>query len=413
MKSRKKSHYFPLKYHKYQFTQIHDILTDVFKKGARADKAIEKIMRKNKKWKPRERSFVSDTTYDIIRNWRLLYTVANLDENLYKKDFWTLVATWMVFRTYDIPFDSSLEHVKQSEVEERLMRFANEFKIRESYSDEMDELFAKEMGRKRWEETAKAMNEEPKHYLRTNRLKTTTAELIQSLQEDKIPCFPTEELKDVVELEFTRNVFRTSAFKAGLFEVQDINSQKVSFFLDAKEGMRVVDACAGAGGKSLHLASLMKNKGKIIALDIKEKKLEELRKRAARNSISIIETRLIDSTKVLKRLQETADRVLIDAPCTGSGVLRRNPDAKWNFNVNDLPDLHLRQDKLLKEYSNFCKVGGKLVYAVCSVLPSEGELRVKKFIQENKNWELLGEKQYLPGRDEGDGFYMALMKKLK
>jgi 16S rRNA (cytosine967-C5)-methyltransferase len=413
MKGRKKVKHFPLKYHKFQFLQIHEILKDIFDRGARADKAIERIMRKNKRWKPRERSFVSDTTYDIIRNWRLLFTVANLKDELHKKDFWTIVAAWMVFRTYDLPHDDSHKHVQQHEIEERLMRFANNFKIRESYSDEMDEIFGKQLGRKTWEMVATAMNNEPRVYIRTNRLRISPEELIADFAEEKIPAMKVDGMRDAIELEFTRNVFRTQAFKKGWFEVQDINSQRVSLFLDVKEGMRVIDACAGAGGKALHLACLMKNRGKIIALDVKKTKLDELRKRASRSEISIIETRLIDNTKVTKRLNDSADRVLLDVPCSGSGVYRRNPDAKWNFKPEELKDLQARQDKLLNDYSSFCKIGGKLVYAVCSILPSEGEERVKSFIKTHPNWEFEGEKKYLPGQDEGDGFYMALLTRKK
>ena len=116
-----------------------------------------------------------------------------------------------------------------------------------------------------------------------------------------------------------------------MFEVQDASSQLIGRFLDVKEGMRVVDACAGAGGKTLHIAALMKNKGQIIALDIFEWKLAELKRRAKRAGAHNIETRVIDDNKVIKRLHNSADRLLIDAPCSGLGVLKRNPDSKWKI----------------------------------------------------------------------------------
>jgi len=196
-------------------------------------------------------------------------------------------------------------------------------------------------------------------------------------------------------------------FRDGWFEVQDAGSQIVAPFVQAERGMRVVDACAGAGGKSLHLASLMQNRGHLIALDIDERKLIELRKRARRAGVGIAETRLIDSTKVIKRLHGTADRVLIDAPCSGLGVLRRNPDAKWKLFPEVIEKVKAVQADLLQRYSLMAKAGGKVVYATCSILPSENEKQVEKFVANNGDkYKLEEERHVMP--DEGfDGFYMA------
>jgi 16S rRNA (cytosine967-C5)-methyltransferase len=131
-----------------------------------------------------------------------------------------------------------------------------------------------------------------------------------------------------------------------LFEVQDASSQKIGYFLDVKEGQRVVDACAGAGGKTLHLAALMQNKGQIIALDIFEWKLAELKRRAKRAGAHNIETRMISDNKVIKRLHDKADRLLIDAPCSGLGVLKRNPDSKWKIDQDFI-------DRIKKNSSRF------------------------------------------------------------
>src|SRR5690606_27957347 len=126
-------------------------------------------------------------------------------------------------------------------------------------------------------------------------------------------------------LEKRQNIFTLDAFKNGYFEVQDAASQAVAPFLRPEAGMRVVDACAGAGGKTLHIASLMKNKGRIIALDVESWKLDELGQRARRAGVNNLETRVIDSSKVVKRLEKSADRLLLDVPCSGTGVLKRNP----------------------------------------------------------------------------------------
>ena len=144
--------------------------------------------------------------------------------------------------------------------------------------------------------------------------------------------------------------------------------------------MKVVDTCAGAGGKTLHLASLMENKGQIIAMDIYESKLKKLKIRARRNGAHNIDLKVIKSTKPIKKLYNKADRVLIDTPCSGLGVLRRNPDSKWKLKQTFLDNIRNTQKEILQQYSKIVKPGGKLVYATCSVLPSENQEQVQKFL---------------------------------
>ena len=215
-----------------------------------------------------------------------------------------------------------------------------------------------------------------------------------------------------------RNVqmfLKQKPFKKGLFEVQDASSQLVADFLDVKPGMRVVDTCAGAGGKTLHLAALMQNKGQVIATDIYANKLKELKRRARRAGAHNIEPRAIDSSKVVKKLYGSADRVLIDAPCSGLGVLSRNPDAKWKLQPEFIETLKLTQEEILKQYSKIVKDGGKMVYATCSVLPSENQEQVEKFLasEEGKSFSLKEDRKILSSETGFDGFYMALLEKNK
>jgi 16S rRNA (cytosine967-C5)-methyltransferase len=187
----------------------------------------------------------------------------------------------------------------------------------------------------------------------------------------------------------------------------------VAPFLGAEPGMRVIDACAGAGGKTLHLSAMMENKGQLLALDIYPGKLKELRKRAKRAGAHNIETRLITSSKVIKRLSDTADRVLIDAPCTGLGVLRRNPDAKWKLQSDFVEKVRDTQLDLLTRYSQMLRRGGKLVYATCSILPSENQQQVDAFLKSKagREFQLLKVSSLLPSREGFDGFYMALLER--
>ncbi|MGQ0827735.1 MAG: RsmB/NOP family class I SAM-dependent RNA methyltransferase [Bacteroidota bacterium] len=405
---------FYLKHHSFHIKAIFTALKDIFEKNEYADKAIEKVMRANKYWDVRERSFVSDVTYDMVRNWRLLYTSAGVDEKLNDKNLWMIFGTYLVFDGYELPESNYFKGANEKKIVSQLEKFHKIRKIRESIPDWLDTLGEKELG-KDWDKIIRALNQRPTVILRANCLKITPKELQAILEEEKISGTSLINWSpDAVELKFPRNVFRTEAFHKGLFEVQDASSQMVSEFLNVQPGMRVVDACAGAGGKTLHLAALMKNKGRIIALDVKEKKLMELKKRATRAEVRIIETRAIDSSKVIKRLKDTADRLLLDVPCSGLGVLRRNPDSKWKLNLEEIKRVKAIQRDILSNFSSITKVGGKMVYATCSILPSEGEDQVKWFLQQvDGKWNLLGEKRYSPEVHHADGFYMALLERIK
>ncbi|GAL76556.1 tRNA and rRNA cytosine-C5-methylase [Nonlabens ulvanivorans] len=264
-----------------------------------------------------------------------------------------------------------------------------------------------------WEKEASALNKQADVVLRANSLKTTPAELKEKLQSEEIAVSQQERFPEALILKERANVFMTQAFKDGLFEVQDAGSQTIAPFLQVEPGMRVMDACAGAGGKALHLAALMENKGQIIATDIYKSKLNELKRRARRAGAHNIETRLIDSTKVIKKLAGKMDRLLIDAPCSGLGVLRRNPDAKWKLQPEFIDEIRATQQDILQRYSTVVKPDGMMVYATCSILASENENQVQEFLKSEAGatFELVEEQSLLAHRDGFDGFYMALMKK--
>ena len=155
----------------------------------------------------------------------------------------------------------------------------------------------------------------------------------------------------------------------------------------------------------------MENKGQIIATDIYESKLKKLKIRTRRAGAHNITTRVIDSTKVIKKMKGTADRVLIDAPCSGIGVIRRNPDSKWKLQPEFVENIIKTQEEILQNYSQLVKVGGKLVYATCSILPSENQNQVKAFIKKNENFRLIKDHKVSPFKSGFDGFYMALLEK--
>jgi 16S rRNA (cytosine967-C5)-methyltransferase len=196
-----------------------------------------------------------------------------------------------------------------------------------------------------------------------------------------------------------------------MFEIQDAGSQLIAPFLKPEPHMVVIDACAGGGGKTLHLAALMKNKGRIISMDTESWKLGELEKRAKRAGVTCVETQTIESPQTISKLTNTADRVLLDVPCSGLGVLKRNPDAKWKLSLNFIEKIKVLQQKILNDYSIMVKPGGLLVYSTCSLLPSENEKQVAAFLESQKDFQLLNEQTIYPSAGF-DGFYMALIKRI-
>ena len=390
-----------------------DSLNAIFNEGEYADKVVARALKKDKRWGSSDRKFVAETIYEIVR-WKRLYAeIAEVKEPYDRDNLWRMFAVWAVLRGYPIPDWRQLEGTPERKIKGRFDELSKTRAIKESIPDWMDELGVRELGEKVWAKEIAAQNQPAKVILRTNTLKGTKESLRNTLMDLNIE---TEYLKDQPEalvLKERANVFLTDAFKQGLFEVQDANSQLVAGFLDVKPGMRVVDTCAGAGGKTLHMASLMENKGQLIAMDLYESKLKQLKLRAKRNGAFNIEYRIIDSTKVIKKLHEKADRVLIDAPCSGLGVLKRNPDSKWKLQPEFIDNIRKVQSEVLESYSKIVKPGGKLVYATCSVLPSENQEQVEKFLKTEigKQFTFIEDRKMLASESGFDGFYMALLER--
>jgi 16S rRNA (cytosine967-C5)-methyltransferase len=324
-----------------------------------------------------------------------------------------MFAVWAVLRGYPIPDWRQLEGTPERKIKGRFDELSKVRALKESIPDWMDEVGVKELGEKVWAKEITAQNQPAKVILRVNTLKTTKAELRAILMDLDIDTDPLKDQPDALVLKERANVFMTDAFKKGFFEVQDANSQLVAAFLDVKPGMRVVDTCAGAGGKTLHIAALMENKGQLIAMDLYESKLKQLKIRAKRDGAFNIEYRIIDSTKVIKKLHQRADRVLIDAPCSGLGVLKRNPDAKWKLQPEFIDNIRKVQAEVLESYSKIVKPGGKLVYATCSILPSENQEQVAKFLTTDigKEFNFIKDQKILASDSGFDGFYMALLER--
>lgn len=391
-----------------------DSLHQIFNEKKQADKVLRNTLKRDKRWGSRDRSFIAETTYDIVR-WKRLYSeIAEVREPFDRPNLFRLFTVWATLNGISIPDWNQFEDTPTRRIKGRFDELIKIRKYRESIPDWLDELGQKELGKK-WDAEIAALNKQADVVLRVNTLKTTVEDLKNILAElnietETIPGYP-----HALKLKERQNVFTTDAFQNGLFEIQDASSQKVAEILNPQPGEKIVDTCAGAGGKSLHIATLMDNKGQLIAMDIYDKKLKELKRRARRNEVFNIETRVIDSTKAIKKLAGKADRVLIDAPCSGLGVLRRNPDAKWKLQPEFLDKIRATQKELLESYSRMVKPGGQLVYATCSILPSENELQVKGFLasENGKDFTLTSEEKILPSKSGFDGFYISLLQKKK
>jgi len=395
------------------FTVI-DSIKLIFNENEYADKVVEKALKRDKRWGARDRKFIAETIYEMVR-WKRLYNeIAGTKGHYTRENIWKNFAAYAVLKGYKIPDDwHQLAGTPTRRIKGMFDDLQKERKFRESIPDWMDERCVKEIGETRWEKEIKELNQPAKVILRVNTLKTNKQKLQKLLEEEDVQTEFIPDQPDALVLTERKNVFMTKIFKDGLFEVQDASSQLVAPFLDVKPGQRVIDTCAGAGGKTLHLAALMQNKGQIIALDIYDHKLKELKKRAKRDGAHNIETRPIISSKTIKKLKNTADRVLIDAPCSGLGVLKRNPDSKWKMQAEFIDKIINTQAEILDNYSSMVKDGGKLVYATCSILPSENEKQVELFLANHPEFKLIEDKKVSPVKSGFDGFYMALMEKVK
>jgi 16S rRNA (cytosine967-C5)-methyltransferase len=385
-------------------------LGEIFYSGKHADRVISKYLGANRKWGSRDRKFFAEGVYEIVRHKRKLEFIAE------SEDEWDLIGAYLVSKGYELPNRMEFDNVDVERVRSRA-GYKKDPEIEHSFPDWLSQLGKEEFGETEWLKLMENLNKPAEVFLRANALKTTADELIKALKVEEVEAEKVIskdfELPFCLKLKERKNVFITEAFKKGSFEMQDAASQLVAPLLQVEPGHRVVDACAGAGGKSLHIASMMKNKGKIIAMDIHDWKLKELRDRCSRAGVDILETKLIDSNKTVKRLENSFDRVLLDVPCSGLGVLRRNPDTKWKLTMDEINRLQDLQKEIISKYSEMAKVGGVMVYATCSILNRENEQQVQWFLNtdEGKKWNLIKELRVWPHKHGFDGFYAAVLKK--
>lgn len=386
-------------------------LVAIFFEKRYADKVIEQTLKSNPKAGSRDRAFIAETTYDVLRYYRYYSAILGRTPRT-EADFWQMIGIHFHLKSGQMPDWNEFKSLKIKDIETRAKEAGQHRAVRESIPEWLDEMAAAQLP-DQWDKTLNWLNRPAQVVLRTNRLKTDRKTLQQALLDEGIETKAVGTGEALV-LARRQNIFQSPLFKKGWFEVQDYSSQLVATALAPEPGMRVVDACAGGGGKTLHLAALLQNKGSLIALDTFAWKLDELRLRARRAGATNIETRPIESRKTIKRLYNSADRLLLDVPCSGLGVLRRNPDAKWKLTPEQIGQLRATQQDILQSYSLITRPGGRMVYATCSILPSENQDQIREFLdsEAGKKFSLLEAKSILP-QDEGfDGFYIAVLERV-
>lgn len=371
-----------------QVSNFSELIYQVLSGELKTDKALEQYFKRNKIQNPSEKKKLHDYCFLLLYWWlRIQKTFPNETKSTTKL----------------VHFLNKSGKIKLDEGEEEHINLAMPKAFFEKVKSDWPNDYSKILI---------ALNNLPVIYLRVNTLLGFKPDQIL---ERLIQAGAKAELSGLVAIKITNafNLYSSEIFREGAAEQQDIASQMVSEFLNPLPGDRIVDACAGNGGKSLHLAALTQNKGKILSLDIYSRKIEEMRKRLRKAGVNNVEAKVMDSQKTIKRLYGTFDKVLIDAPCTGSGVYRRNPDAKYHFSTVMLQNLLIDQEEILNVYSKLAKKGGHVVYATCSVLKDEGENQIVRFLNKNKSFVLVDEKRIMPYDFDCDGFYMAKLLRVE
>lgn len=278
------------------------------------------------------------------------------------------------------------------------------------------------------EEICQYLNERPKLCVRVNKLKTKKEELKKLLAERKISY---EEIQDenFFYLKKLKNIEKLDLFEQGYFTVQDRSAGLTALILDPKPGEYVLDACSAPGGKTTYLAELMEDKGRIDAWDIHEHRTKLIEQNAKRLGIHIIKTNVKDSTILEEENKEKYDKILLDVPCMGIGVIKRKPDIKWQKRFEDLEEIIKIQEGILQNCSSYLKKEGILVYSTCSILREENEFVIQKFLAQNSDFELVEidekwKKEFNEDRKktgilkiepdaEKDGFFMAKLRRIR
>jgi 16S rRNA (cytosine967-C5)-methyltransferase len=392
-----------MKMHRILAEAASTIAKSVFREHKVLDHELAAAFEENPKWGKRDRSFIAETVFEVARWRRALGFLVDSEETT------ALCAAQWARMGYELPDwwtynGKSADEMKSREAELSAQPRA----VRESIPDWLDALGTAELGAA-WDAELTALNERASVFLRVNTLRASRPEVIAWLAGFNIAATEVPGLPDALVLPPGKALPKSLRLD-GRVEIQDAGSQMIAPLVAPQPGERVIDACSGAGGKSLHLAALMKNDGRVFGMDIDPKKLSELTRRARRaGATQCVKAKEITATTATD-FTNVADRLLIDAPCSGLGTLKRQPDLKWRLKPAQLDRLRGIQADLLDRYTSMLKPGGRLVYATCSILPSENRAAIDRLLEKG-GFTLVEECPVSPAATGYDGFYAAALIK--
>jgi 16S rRNA (cytosine967-C5)-methyltransferase len=358
-----------------------------------ADQLIDTFFRQRRYLGSHDRRELAESVYGILRHLRLLQAlVAKVKPDAVSHPAWLFAAYKLhiekasseAVQTYALP-------ISPSEIADLATQTTSDFGLQDlglqfSFPDWLVAALQRQMGENETTKLLEALNQPPPLTIRVNTLKATRDACLRELRQRGYDCTPAKLSPDGIHLAKRTNLFGLDLFRNGWFELQDEGSQIIALLLDPKPNWRVADVCAGGGGKTLHLAALMKNRGEIFAFDIVPQRLENLRKRTRRCGIHNVRVQLLQPDEVPANLLGQMDAILIDAPCSGSGVLRRNPDAKWKITPKMVQEMAAKQKQIINQYAPLLKTGGRLVYATCSLRAEENEKVVQAFLAQHSEF---------------------------
>ena len=412
------------------------MLTNILDFNSPADTKLSEFFRNNRELGTKDRAFVAESVYGVLRRLRYLSTVTANEEGD-PDDARKLILAWLlrvqgksIRELEPVLSEQQTEwaHVIKAKSTENLP-----LAVQADVRDWLWNKLAAQYGEKEALTICRSMFEQASLDLRVNTIKATREDTLKKMlaeninNEDKIELTPHSPTG--IRMPGRMNISKHVLFTAGNIEVQDEGSQLLAYLVAPKRGQMVADFCAGAGGKTLAIGALMKNTGRLYAFDISERRLQSLGKRLKRSGLSNLHAQQIsgENDPKLKRLNGKFDRVLVDAPCSGFGTLRRNPDLKWRFEEQDIAELNVKQTNILARAAKLTKAGGRLIYATCSLLRDENETIAEAFLSANSDFvlvpanEVLAQQQikidtgkYLnlfPHLHGTDGFFAAVFER--
>ncbi|WP_313951313.1 RsmB/NOP family class I SAM-dependent RNA methyltransferase [Accumulibacter sp.] len=404
------------------------LLSEVLRFDFPADRLVSDYFRQHRELGHADRGFVAETVFTVLRRKRSLSARCAGELTSRRLLLATLACLQgMNRRELDVVL---------TEAERHWLAHAKAVQIRElpaaerlDLPDWLYELLVAQFAADEIEPLAAGLNQPAPLDLRVNSLKAGRAEVLERLRADGLPAEPCPYSPLGIRLAGKPALSKHPLFIDGSIEVQDEGSQLLGFLLQPRRGEMVADFCAGAGGKTLLLGALMRSQGRLYAFDVSDQRLARLKPRLARSGLSNVHPVRIDSERdiKIKRLAGKLDRVLVDAPCSGLGTLRRNPDLKWRQTPESVAELSVKQAAILAAAASLVKKGGRLVYATCSLLEAENEAVVQAFLTQHPEFavrsaqEILGKQEIsidcgerlrlLPHRHGTDAFYAATMER--